>query len=749
MPAMAQKVGLVMSGGGAKGLAHIGVLKALEENGIPVDYIIGTSMGGVVGGFYAAGYTPDELEKLALTPNFQNWVNGRIPENYKYFYSKTDENASWFRIKMALDTGLRATFQKDLVNDIPINFALAELLAQPAARAGYDFDSLVVPFRCLAAEIFTQEQVIIRNGSLGTALRATLSVPFFFSPIRINRQYVYDGGVYNNFPVDVMRREFHPDLIIGTNVSSKTYLSYPYENDENLISDSPLFLLLAKSDSSRLSEKDIYLQPDLGKFTALDFRFVKEMIRAGYEATLRKMPRIKAKIKRRTDKEALFRKRRHLLLDKAELKVSSLALSGIRPMQERYVRKLFNLRSQPFNVSQVRKNYYKLATDDNFQALLPDIVQDSSQAYRLNLSIRRDKSLQAEIGGNIASRSIQELFVGLRYNYLRRQLYNFELNFYTGRFYRSLQAKMRVNFPVSFQFYAEPEITYNNWNYLETSELFIPNGKPTVVQQSDQRVLMNAGFAFTNRGKFVLSGGYVNNIDNYNNSRNFRSSDTLDRTQFEGQTLSLTYNMNTLNRKQYASKGGAFAASLRLVKGNETLIPGNTSLLEGNTLNRMWWKVRVRAENYFFGNSRYKLGYLAEVVVSGQPVFQNFRSSQVAAPAFAPLNDSRSLFLENYRAYNYMGLGLRNVFSWKRNLDFRLEGYAFQPMQKLVELPGQQAGLSDFSFQNLTLSGSAGLVYHSFLGPASLSLNYYNDNEKPFGILFHFGYLIYNQRALD
>ena len=95
LSAKAQKVGLVFSGGGAKGLAHIGVLKALEENNIPIDYIVGTSMGGIVGGMYAAGYSPEEIETIALSPDFQTWVNGQYKNEYRYFYNKKPENPSF------------------------------------------------------------------------------------------------------------------------------------------------------------------------------------------------------------------------------------------------------------------------------------------------------------------------------------------------------------------------------------------------------------------------------------------------------------------------------------------------------------------------------------------------------------------------------------------------------------------------------------------------------------------------------
>ena len=112
--ARAQKVGLVFSGGGAKGLAHIGVLKALEENNIPIDYIVGTSMGGIVGGMYASGYTPTEIETIALSEDFQNWVSGYFESEYRYFYNKKPENPSFITAKLQIDTGfnfkLRTTF---------------------------------------------------------------------------------------------------------------------------------------------------------------------------------------------------------------------------------------------------------------------------------------------------------------------------------------------------------------------------------------------------------------------------------------------------------------------------------------------------------------------------------------------------------------------------------------------------------------------------------------------------------------
>src|SRR6478672_8852643 len=123
----AQKVGLVFSGGGAKGLAHIGVLKALEENNIPIDYIVGTSMGGIVGGMYASGYSPGEIEKIALSNDFQDWVSGSFKNNYRYFFNKKPENPSFLTAKLQVDTGFNFKLRSNLINDVPLNYALLEL----------------------------------------------------------------------------------------------------------------------------------------------------------------------------------------------------------------------------------------------------------------------------------------------------------------------------------------------------------------------------------------------------------------------------------------------------------------------------------------------------------------------------------------------------------------------------------------------------------------------------------------------
>ncbi len=261
---------------------------------------------------------------------------------------------------------------------------------------------------------------------------------------------------------------------------------------------------------------------------------------------------------------------------------------------------------------------------------------------------------------------------------------------------------------------------------------------------------LNIGFAHDSRHKYVLGLAYVNNVDRYGNTENMYTSDTLDLTHFAGFTSQLSYHTNCLNRKQYASAGSAFRISLRYVSGIEHYTPGNTSELMGVSQKRhQWLRVKITGEQYF-GKRWYKWGYFGEGVFSNQPLFRNYNASLLAAPAFQPLQDSRSVFLPNFRSFSYVAIGLRNVIELRRNLDLRLEGYAYSPWHPIRQNQQQLPSVDqNRAFPHVQGTGTAGLVYRSPVGPVSLSLNYYEDSRKPWGVLFHVGYLLYHPRSLE
>jgi NTE family protein len=743
----AQKVALVLSGGGAKGLAHVGVLKVLEENEIPIDYIVGTSMGGVIGGFYAAGYSAEVIEQLVLSPDFQDWVEGEFGGDYHFFYSKLEDHAGILNLKLAVDSSVN--IKANIASDVALNFALAEYLAPASQKANYNFDSLFIPYRAVAADIFTQNVMVLKSGRLNEALRATLSVPFFFRPLKIDDKFLFDGGIYNNFPVNIAREEFNPDVIIGVNVSSKIFEDYPYEKDQELINESLLAMLLDKSDVKMLTEKDIYIEPDVKAYSALDFQDVEALLDSGYVKTLEHLDEIKSKITSRRSCESLTVHRNEFILQSAPLTFTQLQLDAFSEPKRKYIRQFFD-DDAPLNIHEIKTGYFKMISEEYFKDTYPGIVYNElDSSYNFEILGDTKNSFDVDLGGNISTRSISQIYLGLNFTHFNHYLFKHRLGVYTGRFYQSMLAASRINFPSKSKlFYLEPEFIYNHWDFINANELILSDNDPTIIDMIDRKVRLNIGTSAGTNGRLRLHSSYFYNSNEYSNVSEFMSTDTLDQQTFKGWRHGVEYSQYSLNRKQYASSGRKFLIALDLFNAQERLVPGNTSnLTQTMSDNNNWVRLKLRSEQYF-GSGFFKYGYLIEGVFSNQNTGFNLTGSLINAPAFEPLVDSPTLFLENFRAYNYLAGGIRNVFSLNRKFDLRLEGYFFKPFKELtVDESIDRVFLEDVT--QFYFAGTAAGVYHSILGPISMQVNYYDDPENQWGFLLHIGYLIFNNKPLD
>ncbi|MFC4210106.1 patatin-like phospholipase family protein [Pedobacter lithocola] len=752
----AQKVGLVFSGGGAKGLAHIGTLKALEENHIPIDYITGTSMGGIVGAMYAAGYSPAQIEKIATSDEFQNWVNGKYTSDYTYFFEKNAPNSSMITAKVAIDTGFHFSFRSNLINDIPLNFAFLELFSQASAVSKDNFDNLFVPFRCMVADVLSQKSITVSKGSLAEAVRATMTVPIIYRPIKLDGKYVFDGGLYNNFPVDVMERDFKPDYVIGANVSSKIYNEYPKNNDDRLMNRFLVFMFLSKSDSTMVGKNGVYIQPELANYSVTNFSPVEDLIKKGYDATMADMDRIKTLINRRVSDEELAKRRDKFNKKKPDFKFRNVSVSGVNEQQKRYVERLFKSDKETFNLQDIKRGYYKLVADQTFETIYPKIVYEpTNDNYTFEVVAQPKKSFKLDLGGNISTRPISNVFLGLQYNYLNRKAYTFGTSFYSGRFYESVQLSGRIDYPTKLPLFVGAELTYNHWNYYNTSQIFIENPQPTYIDQSDRKIDIMMGVPLNYNTKIVLHSAFINNNDRYSPNNAFSVGDLLDQTIFNGFKGSLNLEKNSLNRKQYATRGQSFLLSFNFTTGRENYNPGNIfrntvppNTIKSSTNLRQWIGVKLTQENYFLHLKKYTLGYLIEGVITNQPLFNSYYGTLLASPAFYPLQDSRSLFLDKFRASTYAAGGIKNIYSLRKNLDFRLEGYLFLP-HKEYELNNLQDAAYAKAITKIRYAGTAGLVYQTPVGPVSFSYNLYNDAIKRNGVLLHIGYLIYNKRSIE
>ena len=744
-----QKVGLVLSGGAAKGIAHIGVLKALEENEIPIDYIVGTSMGGIVGGCYAAGMSPSQIEAIMTSKSFLDWVNGRIEEKNKYFYYKKDDEPSFLKLNLSLDSTFNVFFNTSIANDLSLNFALTETLAQPSSVSKNNFDSLFVPLRIMAADIFTQTQVELKDGVLSDALRATQNAPFFFNPIRVNGKYLFDGGIYNNFPVDVLQKDFKPDVIIGCNVSSKVYDQYPYGEDEKMISRSLLYMLLDKSDPGKIPKNGIYIQPNLKGFTAFDFGMAKAMIDSGYNQTMRQMKEIKAKVANRRTCETVAEARNHFNDRSIPIKVNEITFDGFDRGQQKYLNRFFKNGKRPLYYRDIERGYFQLVSEEYFNNVYPSFkFNTTTKDYSFRLARRQPNNFQVDFGGVIASRNISNIYLGLNYYSFRQVLTHAQINIATGDFYKSLQLKTRFDIPSLGRFYLEPEATFNIWNFFQGNDILARKYSPTVLTRIDRKYGAALGIPVARQIKAFINGAYIVNNDQFIDKNVLVSTDTLDQLTISGTRLGFGILYNTLNRKQYPNQGRSFSVFSNYFSLLEEYKPGNTSLNQVSLRNgRRWFQLKISLDQYF-RKGIFSTGYLLEGVFSNQPTFSNYFGTIINAPAFNPLQDSRTLLLQNFRAFNYVAGGVRNIFSIRKKLDLRFEAYVFKPLQSIAEDATQHAKIEEL-IQQVYFAGMANLVFHSTVGPVSLSLNYYDDRNRQLAVLLHVGFLLFNKTSLE
>lgn len=744
----AQKVGLVLSGGAAKGLAHIGVLKALEENNIPIDYVTGTSMGGLVGGFYAAGYSPSEMEYIATSKDFQEWVSGNFEADFTYYYQRKATSASIIALGLGLDSVFQAKLRSNIVNDIPLNFALLELTAQATINSNWNFDSLMVPFRCMIADVFSQQQIAVHNGSLGEALRATMTVPYVYRPIKINGRYVFDGGLYNNFPVDVMKNEFKPDITIGVNVSSKTFKEYPFKTDEEAVTKLFNYLLLSKSDSALIDENGIYIQPDVSEFTVVDFKKPQDLIKIGYDAAMAKMPEIKAKIKREQSREEKKALRIKFNDRKSPIIFNALRFTGVNNRQKVYIRNVIKQDYNKVSLYNAKQGYYLLVSDQNFRTVFPRIIPTTKGLYDFELDVKPERNVRAEIGGNISSRPINTLYFGLDYSYLNAYFLSVSTDFYLGRFYESAALATRLDFNWKRPYFLSANFVYNHWNYFKSSDLSILEPTINFIDQSDKRLMFAFGIPAKYNGKWMLKAGGFNTRDLFSQNNIYKDGDVLDKSVFNALKYVFEYENNTLNLKQFAYKGHSARLALQYVDGIERYIPGTESILTARRRNFNWVKLSVDFEKYYDITSKYKIGTAYNLVVSDQPLFSSYRSSIINATAFYPMLDTKTIMLENYRALSFAAVGVKNVYLINRNLQARIEVYLFQPYQKIANTISQKATLES-AFKHRYITGIASLAYQSPIGPISVNTSYYDDPRENWYFLFNMGYLIFQKRASE
>jgi len=276
------KIGLVLAGGGAKGAAHVGVLKVLEEMHIPIDVVVGTSMGAVVGGLYASGMSPQEIEQKIQGIDWQDVFQDSPKREERSFRRKTDDRIYVFKAKAGFNNGqieLPPGFIRGQKFDLELN-----RLTQPVALIS-DFDKLPIPFRAVATDLETGQEVDLKSGSLPRAIRASMAVPGAFDPVEIDGKILVDGGITNNVPVSVAR-SMGADVVIVSDLGSALYtrkqLTSGVQVGFQMINF--LFALNSLEQIKSLRDQDVHISVKLGDIGAMSFDRIKETIPLGEQA---------------------------------------------------------------------------------------------------------------------------------------------------------------------------------------------------------------------------------------------------------------------------------------------------------------------------------------------------------------------------------------------------------------------------------------------------------------------------------
>lgn len=739
-----QKVGVVLSGGGASGAAHIGVLKALEENNIPIDYITGTSIGALVGALYASGKTPSEIEALFISDDFIKWSNGVTLEKYTFFYKEEEPSAEVVNVDFNLDTLFEANLPISFVSSVPIDFGLMQLFAAPSAAANYNFDSLMIPFRCIAADITNGAEYPFYSGNLATAVRASMAYPFYLSPIKHNGRLLFDGGLYNNFPSDIMYHDFMPDFIIGSNVSRKD----PTPMEDNLVSQ--IKSMLSKESNYTIECADgIIIKPEIEEITLLDFDQNYKAIQEGYKSALASIDSIKLKIKDFRKLEDLDTKRKAFLNKNKALKFRNVSISGIDEQQTNYI---FNraLKKKPyFEFDKLEQSYMRLLSDRGIKSIYPDTKFDTASGYYdLNLDIKKEKSFQVEFGGIIAARPINTGYVGLRYNRLKKTNLTLSGNTYFGKLHSAAKIAGRIEFPNRLPIYTEISYTATKWDFFNSSTTLLEDVNPSYLINNENFVDLKFGTPVRFKGKFELGATLFELENEYYQNNSFLRTDTADINLFRGFSPYFSYSRNTLNQKQFANSGSQLELKARWVYGDEKNIPGSTSLeTESITKKRDWFELRFKYQNYFFNKNKFKLGAQIEFISTNQPFFDNYTATVLIAPSFQPLPEMSTLFQYQYRTHSYSAIGLKTIYSFTKKLDLRVEGYIFQPYQEIID-NSKKAGYGEI-LSSRDFIGTVTAVYNTRIGPIAASFNYYDSAVNQYKFLLHFGYILFNKKALE
>lgn len=737
-----QKIGLVLSGGGATGLSHIGVIKALEENNIPIDYITGTSAGALVGSMYAIGYSPAEMEAYVMSEEFQMMSAGGLKADQHFLFREDDPNSSMFSFSFSKDSILRKLLPTNFNSSAFLDFEMLKNLGTVSASVN-NFDSLFIPFRCVASDIVDEKSIVFKEGHLNAAVRASMTFPFYIKPIRVNDVLLFDGGLYNNFPSNVMYTEFNPDYIIGSNVS----FNEPPPESDNLISQLT-HMLVTNSDFTLPCEDGIIITPETDVST-FNFAGVKQAIEDGYNSTLKIIDSLKLQITQRITPEEVALKRAIFRKKIVPIQVTSVS-TRTNNKELRYIRLSMIKSKKPENLDldELEKRYFRLYATPQVDFMFPRLEKKADGTHNLALEVQKSKDFRIDVGGHVSSRPVNTGYFGLTYQTIGNIITKSHVESYFGKFYGSAKADLTLEFPAILPISVTGYFTLNRWDYFRSFATFFEDVHPSFLVQNEMYGGLKLELPIGNTVKTTLDGRLFSLEDEYYQTSNFTAKDTTDVTHFDGLSTSFSILKNSLNRKQFASSGHFFEFIVRYIYGEEHSIPGSTSFQNFDVIrNHSWINLDLKYQSFIIDRPHFHLGMNGRLVFNSQSLFSNFTATTLIMTEYSPIPDAQTFFLPEYRSPQFGGIGINVIGTIRKNIDVRFDGYFYQPLVQILQTSNGSIVYSDY-FEGETFMASASLIYHSFLGPIRTTFNYFPKQTTPLSFQISFGYVLFNDRAI-
>lgn len=376
------RLGVALAGGGARAAASLGVLKVFEREGIKISALAGTSMGAIIGGLFAAGYTADEVEGMLLE---NNW-NDIFQDTPSRIFLTPEQKKTDTRHLIELNfIGGRFTPPTGLSAGQKLAAMLSKKTIAASFEAGHDFDRLVIPFRAVATDVETGEPEAIGKGPLHEAIRASAAIPFIFQPVEVNGRFYFDGGASNNLPVDVVRA-MGADIVIAVDPSDKPQKGRPQSLFD--MANRVITLQVRKESMRRAGLADIIIPPDVSAYSFTDFSRMKEIIKIGEDAALAALPRIRELMLNWTMRP-----------DERRYRISRFTISGNRTVRDEDIMKVLpaDMELSTADIENLLAAIYDMGV---FEQAALDLVKDGT-GYSARLSVLENPVVSGiEITGN-------------------------------------------------------------------------------------------------------------------------------------------------------------------------------------------------------------------------------------------------------------------------------------------------------------------------------------------------------------